>query len=99
MKCQYCNQEIQNTDIFCPNCGQKIVYCENNLTTENTSLKDTHKKRHISDKNKKIIIAISILILLSITLITGVFLYIHNADNNFAKFTTVWTDVPTITGV
>lgn len=99
MKCQYCNQEIQNTDIFCPNCGQKIVCCENNLTTEDTSLKDVHKKRHISDKNKKIIIAISIIILLSIMLTVGVFLYINNADNNFAKFTTVWTDVSTITGV
>ena len=56
MKCPYCNCEINDSDDFCPNCGQKINEVLENDTKfwENRNINEEAFKREIENKKGEI---------------------------------------------
>ncbi len=50
MNCPYCGTSIQENQIFCPKCGNRII---NHIITENYELSDTRELELYIDKNYK----------------------------------------------
>ena len=65
MFCSKCGNEINDSDRFCPNCGEKIIKNHNNYIDDEVYrniklLNNKHHNRRKKKNNKKIVIGSSI---------------------------------------
>lgn len=95
MKCPYCNKEISDTSIFCPECGQGVNQEQKSSTSENywNTVADDDKRRNQeylktatrqrseanAQKTKKLAVIISVIALVAAALFVTV--SITNANN------------------
>lgn len=95
MKCPYCNKEISDTSIFCPECGQSVNQEQKSSASENywSTVANDDKKRNQeylksatrqrseanTQKTKRLAVFISLIALIAVALFATV--SITNANN------------------
>lgn len=106
MKCPYCNNEISDASIFCPECGQSVNKEQHTTTSENywsTVANDNEKrnqeylktatkqrKEANTQKTKKMAVVISLIAIVAVSL----FVAISITNANKAELEEVKTNLP-----